>query len=86
MTCSFNIRGDYFKARYFSILLACWFLTNQLASFMPLHNVCKFTSKTGGFESYESHQLLCGGMVEVNFKILSSDIKTTSHIYKAIEF
>ena len=26
----------------------------------------KFTSKTGGFESYVSHQLLCGGMVEVN--------------------
>ena len=26
----------------------------------------KFTSKTGGFESYDSHQLLCGGMVEVN--------------------
>ena len=23
----------------------------------------KFTSKTGGFESYDSHQLLCGGMV-----------------------
>ena len=26
----------------------------------------KFTSKAGGFESYDSHQLLCGGMVEVN--------------------
>ena len=26
----------------------------------------KFTDKTGGFESYDSHQLLCGGMVEVN--------------------
>ena len=26
----------------------------------------KFTSKTGGFESYDSHQLLCGGMVWVN--------------------
>ena len=26
----------------------------------------KFTSKTGGFESYDSHQLLCAGMVEVN--------------------
>ena len=26
----------------------------------------KFTSKTGGLESYVSHQLLCGGMVEVN--------------------
>ena len=26
----------------------------------------KFTSKTGGFESYDSRQLLRGGMVEVN--------------------
>ena len=26
----------------------------------------KFTSETGGFESYDSHQLLCGGMVEGN--------------------
>ena len=26
----------------------------------------KFTSKTGGFEYYDSHQLLRGGMVEVN--------------------
>ena len=26
----------------------------------------KFTSKTGGFETYDSHQLLCGGVAEVN--------------------
>ena len=72
VTCSFNIRGEYFKAQYFSIPLACCFFTNQLTGFfLPLHNACtvvkyKFTSKTGGFESYDSHQLLCGGMVEMN--------------------
>ena len=26
----------------------------------------KFTSKTSSLESYDSHKLLCGGMVEVN--------------------
>ena len=25
----------------------------------------KFTSKNGGFESYDSHQLLCGGMLDL---------------------
>ena len=60
VTCSFNVGGKYFKAQYFSIPLACCFFTNQLTGFfVPLH-------KTGGFESYDSHQLLCGGMVEVN--------------------
>ena len=37
----------------------------------------KFTSKTGGFESYDSHQLLCGWMVKVNskpFRIVSRDL------------
>ena len=41
VTCSFNIRGEYFKARYFPIPLACCFFTNQLTGFfVPLHNVC----------------------------------------------
>ena len=31
VTYSFNIRGEYFKARHFSIPLACWFI-NRLAS------------------------------------------------------
>ena len=40
VTCSFNIRGEYFKAWYFSIPLACCFFTNQLTGFfVPLHNV-----------------------------------------------
>ena len=40
VTCSFNIRGEYFKAQYFSIPLACCFFTNQLTGFfVPLHNV-----------------------------------------------
>ena len=40
VTSSFNIRGDYFKARYFSMPLACCFFTNQLTGFfVPLHNV-----------------------------------------------
>ena len=43
VTGSFNIRGEYFKARYFSIPLACYFFTNQLTSFIvPLHNVCNY--------------------------------------------
>ena len=29
----------------------------------------KFTSKTGSFKSYDSHQLLCGGMVEGNSEL-----------------
>ena len=42
VTCSFNIRGEYFKARFFSIPLACCFFTNQLTGFfVPLHNVCR---------------------------------------------
>ena len=42
VTCSFNIRGEYFKAQYFSIPLACCFFTNQLTGFfVPLHNVCR---------------------------------------------
>ena len=66
VTCGLNIRGEYFKALYYSISSACWFFTNQLTGvFVPLHKY-KFTSKTGGFESYDSHQFLCGGMVEVN--------------------
>ena len=41
VTSSFNIRGEYFKARYFSMPLACCFFTNQLTGFfVPLHNVC----------------------------------------------
>ena len=41
VTCNFNIRGEYFKARYFSIQLAYCFFTNQLTGFfMPLHNAC----------------------------------------------
>ena len=40
VTSSFNIRGEYFKAQYFSIPLACYFFTNQLTGFfIPLH-VC----------------------------------------------
>ena len=40
VTSSFNIRGEYFKRRYFSILLACCFFANQLTIFfVPLH-VC----------------------------------------------
>ena len=63
VTCSFNIGGEYFKAQYFSIPLACCFFTNQLTGFfVPLHSACM--TVTGGFESYDSHQLLCGGMVE----------------------
>ena len=68
--CSFNTRGEYFKGRCFSIPLACCFLPiNWLASlchYITSAVKYKFTSKTGGFESYDSHQLLCGGMVEVN--------------------
>ena len=65
VTSSFNIRGEYFKARYFSILLACCFLANRLFSLCHYMSAVKykFTSKTGSFESYNSHQLLCGGMV-----------------------
>ena len=40
----------------------------------------KFTSKTGGFESYDSDQLLCGGMVEVNFKILKLQVTFTKRL------
>ena len=66
VTSTFNIRKEYFKARYFSIPLACCFYTNQLASlchYIMSAAKYKFTSKTGGFEFYDSHQLLCGGMV-----------------------
>ena len=35
----------------------------------------KFTSKTGSFESYDSHQLLCGGMVARKW------IETGGHSY-----
>ena len=39
VTCSFNIRGECFKAGYFTIPLACCFFTNQLTGlFVPLHN------------------------------------------------
>ena len=48
VSCSFNIIGDYF-----SIPLACCFFTKPIDKY-------KFTSKTGGFESYDSHQLLLG--------------------------
>ena len=39
VTCSFNIRGEYFKAQYFSIPLACCFFTNHLFTcrFFPVH-------------------------------------------------
>ena len=40
VSCSFNIRGEYFKARYFSIPLACCFFTNQWTGFfVPLHTL-----------------------------------------------
>ena len=32
VSCSFNIIEEYFKARYFSIPLACCFFTNQLTN------------------------------------------------------
>ena len=38
------------------------FLLNLLLTY-------KFTSKTGSFKSYDSHQLLCGGMVEGNSEL-----------------
>ena len=70
VTCTFNIRGEYFKARYFSIPLAYCFFTNNWLASLCHYIMCavkyKFTSKTGCFESYDSHQLLCGGVAEVN--------------------
>ena len=67
VTCSLNIGGEYFKARYFSIPLAGCFFTNHclasLCHYIMSAVKYKFTSKTGGFESYDSHQLLCGEMV-----------------------
>ena len=37
----------------------------------------KFTSKTGGFESYDSPRLLRGGMVEVNSELFRGKRPTT---------
>ena len=58
------------KFDIFQYNLACCFFTNHwlasLCHYIMSAVKYKFTSKTGGFESYDSHQLLCGGMVEVN--------------------
>ena len=53
VTSTFNIRKEYFKARYFSIPLACCFYTNQLTGFfVPF--TCGKKQHANGIEKYRA--------------------------------